>query len=91
MAMQRRVAALSAENERQNGVIIGLEQMVEEAGAEKLQLLKYCHELELRALAVDMMQENPYEKHAEDNDAATLLKLQHVRQRFPVLFAASQR
>ena len=40
--MQRKVASLAAENERQAGVIIGLEQMVEEAGTEKLQLLQYA-------------------------------------------------
>ncbi len=40
--MQRKVASLAAENERQGGVIIGLEQMVEEAGTEKLQLLQYA-------------------------------------------------
>lgn len=41
-AMQQKLAALASENERQSGIIMGLEQMVEEAGVEKLQLLKYC-------------------------------------------------
>lgn len=77
--MQHKIMSLTAENERQIGVILGLEQMVEEAGTEKLQLLKYCHELELRALSVDMIKENPYEKPAETSDAAILLKLQQVR------------
>jgi hypothetical protein len=77
--MQRKVSSLTAEIERQSGVIMGLEQMVEEAGAEKLQLLKYCHELELRALALDIMKEQPYENPQEKTDAGILLNLQHVR------------
>ena len=67
-----------AENERQQGIIIGLENMVEEAAAEKLQLLKYCHELELRVLAVDMMVQNPPNIAAEHRDAFALLDLQQV-------------
>jgi hypothetical protein len=67
-----------AENERQQGIIFGLENMVEEAAAEKMQLLKYCHELELRALAVDMMVQNPPNIAAEHRDAFALLDLQQV-------------
>jgi hypothetical protein len=52
--------------------------MVEEAAAEKLQLLKYCHELELRVLAVDMMVQNPPNIAAEHRDAFALLDLQQV-------------
>lgn len=51
---------------------------MEEAAAEKLQLLKYCHELELRVLAVDMMVQNPPNIAAEHRDAFALLDLQQV-------------
>ncbi len=76
--MQQKLTSLTHENERQSGIIMGLEQMVEEAGVEKLQLLKYCHELELRALAVDVMKENPREVAAEHTDSSLLLDLQQV-------------
>lgn len=76
--MQQKVAALASENERQSGIIMGLEQMVEEAGVEKLQLLKYCHELELRALNVEVMNDNPYDAPAARSDASMLLDLQQV-------------
>jgi hypothetical protein len=80
-AMQQKLTSLTQENERQSGIIMGLEQMVEEAGVEKLQLLKYCHELELRALAVDVMKENPREVAAEHSDSSLLLDLQQVCRR----------
>ena len=41
---------------------------------------RYCHELELRALTVDVMKENPAEERAERSDAAVLLELQQVSQ-----------
>ena len=95
--MQQQIKSLASENERQCGIILGLEQMVEEAGTEKLQLLKYvsqtqaifrcpckesnryCHELELRALTVEVMKENPSEERSDRSDVAVLLELQQVR------------
>jgi hypothetical protein len=76
--MQSKISMLSAEIERQRGVIMGLEQMIEETGCEKQQLLKYCHELELRVISSDVMNSNPSDVHADFSHASIMLDLQQV-------------